>query len=242
MKQLDIRNMPQLPFNMAEALNQLRVNLGFCGEEVKTIMLTSSTPNEGKSFLSVQLWKMMAEVGTPTVLIDCDFRNSEMRRKYALSSAEKIIGGAHYLAGKAELQDVIYQTNVENGFMIPVTTAIANPTMLLENARFAKMIEECSKMFGYVLVDTPPIGSVADALNIATHCDGTVLVVRSGETPRKMVDNSVQLLRRTGTPLLGIVLNRANVGSKSNMYYHRYYKSSYYYNGYGDSPKPGKTK
>lgn len=233
MKTLEIRAMPQLPFDMTEALNQFRVNLGFCGDEVKTIMLTSSMPNEGKSFLTLQLWKMMAEVGTPTVLIDCDFRNSEIRSKYGLSSKERIIGGPHYLAGKAELQDVIYQTNIPNGFMIPVTSSIANPTILLENARFTHMIEECSKIFGYVLIDTPPISSVADALNIATHCDGTVLVVRSGETPRKMVDNSVQLLKRTDTPLLGIVLNRADMNSKSNMYYHRYYKSNYYYKNYG---------
>lgn len=88
-------------------------------------------------------------------------------------------------------------------------------------------------MFGYVLVDTPPLGSVADALNIATHCDGTVLVVRSGETPRKMVQNSVELLKRTTTPLLGVVLNRVNVNSKSNRYYNRYYNYGYYNGGYG---------
>ena len=70
---------------------------------------------------------------------------------------------------------------------------------------------------------------MADALNIATHCDGTVLVVRSGETPRKLVGNSVQLLQRTEVPLLGVVLNRAEVNSKSSMYYNRYYKFGYYY-------------
>lgn len=242
MKELTIRNMPELPFDMTEALNQFRVNLGFCGDEVKTIMITSSMPNEGKSFLVMHLWKMMAEVGVPTLLIDCDFRNSELRSKYGISSSEKIVGGAHYLAGKADLQDVLYQTNIPNGFMIPVTSSIANPTILLEGPRFGRMIENCAKTFGYVLIDTPPIGSVADALNIATHCDGTVLVVRSGETPRKMVDNSVQLLKRTETPLLGIVLNRADMNSKSNLYYHRYYRSGYYYKNYGYGSQSKKTK
>lgn len=233
MKRLEIRNMPELPFDMTEALNQFRVNLGFCGNEIKTIMMISSTPNEGKSFLTVQLWKMIAELGTPVVLIDCDFRNSEMRTKYAISSTEKIVGGAYYLAGKEELQNVIYETNIPNAYVIPVTATIANPTMLLENERFKRMIEECRRMFGYVLVDTPPLGSVADALNIATHCDGAVLVVRSGETPRKMVQNSVELLKRTTTPLLGVVLNRVNVNSKSNRYYNRYYNYGYYNGGYG---------
>ena len=80
--------------------------------------------------------------------------------------------------------------------------------------------------------DTPPLGSVADALNIARHCDGSVLAVRSGDTPRKVVENSVQLLRRAESPLLGIVLNRADVNNRSSAYYHRYYHSNYYYKGY----------
>jgi len=84
-----------------------------------------------------------------------------------------------------------------------------------------------------VLIDTPPLGSVADAMNIATHCDGTVLVVRGGETPRKVVGDSVQQLKRTGVPLLGVVLDRAEMNSKSSLYYKRYYKSGYYYKGYG---------
>ena len=167
----------------------------------------------------------------------CDFRNSEMRRKYGIRSVdqEKLLGAAHYLAGKAEIQDVVYKTNVPNGFMIPVASTIVNPTILLESPNFQKMLEYCSGLFPFILIDTPPLGSVADALNIARHCDGSVLVVRSGSTPRKMVENSVQLLRRTESPLLGIVLNRADTGSKSNAYYHRYYGSNGYGYGYGSS-------
>ena len=139
----------------------------------------------------------------------------------------------HYLAGQAAIEDVIYKTNIPNGYMIPVTSAIANPTILLESPNFTRMLEYCAERFTYVLVDTPPLGSVADALNIARHCDGSVLVVHGGETPRKVVLNSVQQLKRTDTPLLGVVLNRANVDSKSSLYYHRYYKSGYYYKNYG---------
>lgn len=235
MRELEIKKVPELPFDVTEALNQLRINLGFCGNQIKTIMVTSSVPNEGKSFITLQLWKMMAEVGAPVLLLDCDFRNSEMRRKYSISSTnnEKLIGAAHYLAGQAEIQDVIYKTNIPNGYMIPVTSAIANPTILLESPNFAKMLEYCEQHFAYILVDTPPLGSVADALNITRHCDGSILVVRSGSTSRKIVENSVQMLKRTETPLLGVVLNRVDVNNRSSAYYHRYYHSSYYYkNGY----------
>lgn len=237
MKELEIKQLTELPFGVTEALNQLRINLGFCGDGIKIVMMTSSVPNEGKSFLTLHLWKMMAEVGVKTLLIDCDFRNSEMRRKYGIHSAsgQKLIGGAHYLAGQASLEDVIYKTNVPNGYMIPVASTIANPTILLESANFSRMLEECSARFSYILLDTPPLGRVADALNIARYCHGSVLVVRSGSTPRKLVENSAQLLRRTESPLLGVVLNRADVGSRSNAYYHRYYGSSDYGYGYGHS-------
>jgi len=233
MNKLQINKMPQLPFEVSEAINQLRINLSFCGSDVKTIMITSSTPNEGKSFVTMQLWRTIAELGTPTVLIDCDFRKSKMRSKYGMSASGHLTGGVHYLAGKAELADVIYETNVPNGYIIPVAKTVTNPNILLESERFAEMIEQCRQRFGIVLIDTPPIGSVADALNIATHCDGTVLVVRGSETPRKVVGDSVQQLKRTGVPLLGVVLNRAEVNSRSSLYYKRYYKSGFYYKGYG---------
>lgn len=234
MKLLKLKKMPDLPFNMVEALNQLRINLSFCGDQMKTIMITSSLPNEGKSFLTVQLWKMMAELGTSTLLIDCDLRNSEMRSKYRIGNSEgdKMQGLVHYLAGSASLQEVLHRTNIPNGYMIPAAASVANPTILLEGPRFAPLLEGCAKSFDCVLIDTPPLGSVADAMNISTHCDGTVLVVRSGETPRKIVSNSVQLLKRTETPMLGIVLNRADTSKKSNYYYNRYYRYGYY-KGYG---------
>ena len=181
----------------------------------------------------MQLWRMIAELGTSAVLIDCDFRKSEMRSKYGMSTSGQLLGGVHYLAGKAELDDVIYETNVPNGYIIPVAKTVTNPAILLESERFAQMVEHCRQRYGVVLIDTPPLGSVADALNIATHCDGTVLVVRGGETPRKVVGDSVQQLKRTGVPLLGVVLDRAEMNSKSSLYYKRYYKSGYYYKGYG---------
>lgn len=227
-KMLQIKKLPVLPFDVTESLNQLRVNLGFCGSDIKTIMITSSTPDEGKSFVSMNLWRMMAETGARTLLIDADLRNSEMRTAYGIVCEEKLKGIVYYLAGKTSLENAIYRTNIPNGYMIPMASAIANPSILLESNNFKVMLEECAKHFDYIILDTPPLGSVADALNIATHCDGTVLVVRGSATPRKLVDNSIQMLRRTETPLLGVVLNRAKLTGKSGGYY-RY--GGYYYKG-----------
>ena len=232
MNNLFIKNLPGLPFAVEEAINQLRINLGFCGDQIKTIMIASSVPDEGKSFITIHLWKMMAEMGSRVLLIDCDLRKSELRTKYGISSTGKITGIAHYLAGKVELKDAIYATNIPNGFFLPLATSVANPGILLENSRFSSMIGTCASQFDYILIDTPPLESVADALRIAAYTDGVVMVVRSGKTSRKLVADAVDKLKRTGVPILGVVLNWVETGRKGSYYYKRYY-SGYYSKGYG---------
>lgn len=234
MRELTVKNIPELPFDVKESLNQLRVSLGLFGQDIKTIMITSSLPNEGKSFIAVNLWKMMADVGIRVALIDCDLRKSEMRTKYGISIGEDQTGIVHYLAGKSTLEDTVYRTNIPNGYLVPLITNMNNPSILLENKRFEELMQSCRSVFDCVIVDTPPLGSVADALNIGTNCDGTLLVVRSGEAPRKLVSDSVELLRRTGKPLLGVVLNRVDVNRRSYSYYYgRYYRYGSYYKKYG---------
>lgn len=233
MREAKLKDLPELPFSVEESLNQLRISLGYCGEDVKTIMVTSSLPNEGKSFVTMNLWRMMAGVGSRVVLIDCDLRNSVFRGKYGFTTEGEMKGIVHYLAGKADVEDVVYKTNIPNAYIVPVVTNVSSPSILLEGRRFRTLIEACRQVFDYVIVDTPPLGSVADALNIAKNCDGSLLVVRSDEVPKKLVGDSVHLLKRTGKPLLGVVLNRVMVNSKSSSYYYkRYYKYGSYYNKY----------
>lgn len=226
-------NFVELPFAVEESLNQLRINLGYTGEDIKTIMITSTLPNEGKSFIATNLWRMMASVGSKVVLLDCDLRNSTVKAKYNLKSDEEMKGIVHYLSGQANVEDVIYKTNVPNGFIVPVINNVSSPAMLLEGRRFKLLLEACRQVFDYVIVDTPPLGSVADALNIVSQCDGSLLVVRSGEIPRRMVADSLAMLKKTGKPMLGVVLNRVmSNGSSKSYYYKRYYHYGKYYSRY----------
>ena len=142
MKTINIGNMPEIPFNLTESLNQLRINLRFCGQDKKVIMVSSSMPNEGKSFIALQLWKQLAEAGQKTLLIDCDLRGSVMRQTYGLVSSDKMMGLAYYLSKQAEKDDVIYGIDIRNAYMIPVASTVANPTILLEGDRFGELIEE----------------------------------------------------------------------------------------------------
>lgn len=236
MNTLTITNKGDLSFETAEALNRFRMNLGFCGSNVRKIMITSSLPGEGKSFISYHLWKMLAELGSSALLIDCDLRKSVMKKNLGLKGSELTYGIEHYLSGQAGIEDVIYATDVNNGYMIPCLSSVVNPTVLLESDYFVKLMNETGKRFDYVILDTAPVGSVADALDNAGYCDGTVLVVRSNDTPRKYITHTLELLKRTSTPLLGMVLNRMDTSSKTSSYY-RYYNRKGYDHYYGNGTK-----
>ena len=231
MRELEVRNIPELPYYVTEALNQLRISLGFAGENVKSIMITSSIPNEGKSFVTMHLWKMIAEVGNNVLLIDGDLRNSVMREDYGLKFKGEPNGIVHALAGKCSFDDAIYSTNIPNAYLMPVELHVANPVNLLEGRLFKDLTAVCRKEFDYVLVDSPPLGAVADGLNIGPKTDGCLLVVRSAFTPRKAVENSINLLQRSGVPIIGTVLNRADTSRKGAYYYNKYY----HYGNYGES-------
>ncbi len=232
MKTLTISKLPALDFDVQEAVNQLRINLSFAGPDVKTVLVTSSVPNEGKSYVSINLWRALASIGKRVLLIDCDLRLSQMRSDFGMTTTDSFLGIAHLLSGQADIPDCVYKTNVPNGYILPVTNLVNDPTVLLENERFAQMIETLKETFDFILIDCPPLGSVADALTVSKYCDGSILVVRSGDTPKRMVNNSVQALKRASSPLLGIVLNRIDMRKGSSSYYKDYAQyGANYYNG-----------
>lgn len=232
MKRLTLNYLQPLPYGAEEALNRLHVNLKFCGDRFKKIIITSSTPNEGKSFVSMNLWRLLAASDAKVVLVDADIRKSVLRSRYQITGEkQKMVGLSHYLAGQVELDDAIYETNFENGYLIPTTHNVSNPAILLQNTRFSEMMEELAERFDYVLLDTPPLSNVSDGNLIASQCDGGILVVRSGVTPRSLVSSSLKQLERAGCELMGVALNRVEM--KKNPYYYKYGKYSYYASYYG---------
>ena len=235
MKKLDMK-MQELPYAVEEAMNRLRINIKFCGKNTRKILVISSVPNEGKSTVSVYLWKMLAEAGFPTVLVDMDLRKSVLKERLDLKDEAKteITGIDYYLSGLSEYQDVVYGTNVENGFVVPVSNLLENPSTLLEDPRMGELLDHLAEDYRYVIIDSPPLESVADGALIASLCDGALLVVRSGMTSRRLVRQSLQQLERVGCRLLGMVLNRVETRSRAyQKYYGKYgkYYSDYYGGG-----------
>lgn len=231
---LIFENMPTLPYAVEEAINRLRVNISFLGRDIKKIMIVSTMPNEGKSFVAMHLWRQMAEAGILSLLVDADLRKSVLTEVYDLRAANdgiKMVGTSHYLSGNTDIRYALYHTDIENGDIIPNVDNVINPSLLLESDFFEEMLAAVGKIYDYVFVDSPPLDLVSDGERIASLCDGAVLVVRGSITSRKMVRNSIRQLERAGCPLLGIVLNRVE-GSRGGYYYKKYggkyYGSKYY--------------
>lgn len=215
MNQLNV-NLPELPYAVSEAMNRLRINIKFCGKNTRKILLTSCQPNEGKSTISSYLWKMLAEAGFPTVLVDVDLRKSVMKTRFQMDyDDDTTMGLNHYLSGMAEYEDVVYSTNIPNGYMVPCTQLLENPSALLEDVRFKELLNTLSENYRFVIIDSPPLGSVADGALIASLCDGAVLVVRAGTTPRTLIKQSLYEIQQSGCKLLGTVLNRADVKGRA---------------------------
>lgn len=229
MKQITM-NIRELPYAVEEAMNRLRINIKFCGKNTKKILIISSVPNEGKSTVSVHLWKMLAEAGFPSVLVDLDLRKSVLKEQLEFQHKGEITGLDYYLSGLSEYQDVVYETNISNGYVVPVSNLLENPSALLEDPRMGELLNRLEEDYRYVIIDSPPLDSVADGALIASLCDGAILVVRSGMTSKRLVRQSLQQLDRVHCRLLGMVLNR--VETKSRAYQKYYGKYGSYYNDY----------
>ena len=227
---------PKLPYAIEEAINRLRINVSFFGTDIRKIMIVSSEPNEGKSFIAMSLWKQMALAGEKTIFVDCDMRKSVLVDEYQIEreDGKDLWGLSHYLSDNKKLEDCILTTDLPDGDILPNANNIVNPSMLLESRRFSELLDILAERYHYVFMDVPPLGLVSDAERIGHFCDGAILTVRSGETPRSIIRNSISQLERAGCPILGIALNRvgASSGKYYGGYYGRHYGSKYYTDKY----------
>ena len=209
-----------------EAYKTLRTNLEFSGSDNKAIVLTSSTPNEGKSTVSLGLALALVESGKRVLFVDADLRKSVLVGRHKVT--EEVKGLSHYLSGQADLNDVICRTQEPGLFVIFAGVVPPNPSELLGQKHFAHLIESAKDNYDYVIIDAPPLGSVIDAAVISKGCDASVLVVAAKSVSYKFVRTVKEQLEKTGCPILGVVLNKVDM--KQNKYYGKYY-GNYYGNG-----------
>lgn len=224
---------PELDFQLEEAYKTLRTNLQFCGDEIKAVNITSCLPDEGKTTVSVLLARSLAESEKKVLLLDADMRNSSLSRILKThEDGREVLGLSHWLSGQAKMEEVLYQaSNIPGMYMIFSGLFPPNPSELLENSKFNSLLTTLRKSFDYVIVDTPPLGTVIDSAIVASKCDGSILVIQYDTISRDFAKNTIRQLKKTGKPLLGIVLNKADDHSSDQ---YKYY-AEYYYKAYGEN-------
>ena len=121
----------------------------------------------------------MAELGKKVLYIDTDLRNSVFKTRYNLKQTS-LFGLAHYLIGEKTMEEVVYETNVENLYLIPIGAYPPNPSELLAQESFSELIRNAKKQYDYVIVDTTPLALVIDEAIVSSVTDGTVLVIEQG--------------------------------------------------------------
>lgn len=229
-KSVNLKSFIKNDYFMKEAYKTFRTNLQFCGDDVRVIAVTSCMPNEGKSTISLELGKSLAELGKKVLLIDGDLRKSMFASKYAdISGVE---GLSQFLSGQAVLQDVLYATQYPNFYIIFSGVFPPNPVELLNKPKFKDFITNAKNTFDYIIIDCPPLGSVIDAAVVARLCDSAIMVISANSVSAKLAKNVKAQLEKSGCRILGAVLN--NVEYKSNRYYnYKNYRSYYKKYGYG---------
>lgn len=230
-------------FFYQEAFRNLFTSLRFLNSDrpLKSVALTSSLPAEGKSLVNVLLAKTLSEMGQRVLLIDADLRKPQMHHRLGINN---LSGLTNLLTDDSQHWRQVVQTvpGYDNWSVISAGRRPPDPTRLLSSQRMHQLVAELTSCgdFDLVLFDTPPVLGLADAVLVAEHCDGLMLLVSLGRVDRGLPRESVNRIRSSGAPLLGIVTNaikEANQGANAYGYgYGKYgygYGGAYGYGGYG---------
>ena len=209
----------------SEAFRALRTRIQFSRvntESLKTVLITSSAPQEGKTTIAVNLAGSFAHSKKKVLLIDCDLRKPAVHK---LFNRERIPGLIDYLTGNAKLNDVLVQSEVSNLSYITSGTIPPNPAEMLDSQEMRTFLKDMRDEYDLIILDSPPIIAVTDSEILTSMVDGTLLIVSAENTEIEMMERSVELIRRENTQFLGTVLN--NFSYKAG--YGSYYKYYYYY-------------
>lgn len=224
--------------SLAEALKNIRTGIVFSAppERLKSILITSTIPSEGKTLVSVNLATTIALDGNKVLLVDSDMRRPTIHNTFKLDNAT---GLSNYLTGSVSVDLVISKTSVENLSFVSAGPTPPNPSGLLGSFKMEEFIKEARTRFDRVVIDGPPLIGVSDALILSKLVDGTLLVIRFGTASRDVIARAKQCLQEVGTNIIGVALNDVDIEKEA--YYSRYYHYySRYYEKYGEKPSGSK--
>ena len=211
---------------VSEAFRMLRTNLVFANVDgdLHTILFTSCGPEEGKSVVISNLSVVLAQAGERVLLIDCDLRKPVQHEVFGLSNET---GLTRYLTGFCPWEDAVQETQVSNLSVLTSGPIPPNPAELVGSKGMDRLLGILKDKYDLIMIDAPPVLAVADPVILAVKADGVILVVRSGVTKTAALKEAREVLEKSGSRVIGTVLNDANLGGQR--YYKRYSK---YYKSY----------
>jgi capsular exopolysaccharide synthesis family protein len=204
---------------ITEQYRLIRTNIQFSSvdKEIKTIVVTSSEPNDGKSTTAANLAIVLAQEEKKVLLVDADLRKPSVHYAFNLSN---IHGLTSVLTKKMDLRKTILNSNVSNLDILTSGPIPPNPSELLNSKAIETAIDELKGMYNYIIFDTPPVLVVPDSQIVANKCDGVIMVVASGKTNKQSAVKAKELLVKANTSLLGVVLNGVEMDNSNYYYYH----------------------
>lgn len=211
--------------NMLEVQNAAKTlfaNIRFMSPDnpIRSIVMTSSVPNEGKSTCSVELARAIATSGKTVLLVEADMRR---RTLASLLNVRPAAGVYAVLTDAAPLKTAVTPTQTPNLFFLDVEPNIPNPADIISSKRYQKLVATLEDSYDYVIYDMPPVGTFVDAAILSTLVDGTVLVVKPGSTKRSELVDACEQLKKADAIILGICATFCE-GTGSEYYYAYYTK------------------
>lgn len=226
----------------AECVRTVRTNLLFMtpGRPLRKLLVTSAGPREGKTSTSVNVAASMATSGTKVLLIDTDLRRPRIHKVFDMTNDRGLSNLV--LEPEKPLDQVVQVSDVENLDILCSGPIPPNPAELLHSPSFNRVMERLLERYDRIILDSPPVCVVTDALILGNQCDGAIIVVRAGETSREMVRKAKRLLEDVKITVLGALLNNVDVSRRAyGQYYHPYYRKHGTY--YAEDPRaPEPTK
>jgi capsular exopolysaccharide synthesis family protein len=221
---------------VAECCRAVRANLMFMSPErpLRSILVTSAGPRDGKTTTAASLAITMAKSGSCVLLVDADMRRPRVHSAFKVPNG---LGLSSLILGEGTLDKTVKSSGIENLSILTCGPVPPNPADLLHTQVFENLLKEMAATYDRIIIDSPPVGAVADAVVMSTHVDGTVLVLKSGVTARDMAKRTVRALRDVKARIFGAVLNDIDLEDRQAGGYYYYTKYGYYY---GDSEATSK--
>ncbi len=215
----------------AECCRSIRTNILFSAadHDLDVITVSSASPREGKTTTVIYLGTTMAQSGQKVLLVDTDMRRPRLHKSMGVPRGQ---GLSTLIVGETTYEDAIKTTDIPNLYVLPCGPTPPNPAELLLTNRFEEILEELKGRFDRIILDSPPMQAVTDAIVLARHSDGIIAVVQAGKTHRDALGQSLKQLRDVKAHVIGVVLNDLDISNKRYGYY-------YYSDSYSETPTSG---